>query len=99
MNMVDYVLLITLHRLHIKNQYASGWSDGKLDAIFFSSINSWGPGSSGVLIFDSSDVSQRRLPTIPAGGTVDWTNPWGSYKYVDDIEIKGRWRSPGFLQA
>ncbi|MBN1198708.1 MAG: aminotransferase class V-fold PLP-dependent enzyme, partial [Bacteroidales bacterium] len=35
----------------------------------------------------------------PGGGTVDWTNPWGEYKFIDDIEIREDGGTPGFLQA
>lgn len=71
----------------------------KLDAIFFSPHKFLGgPGSSGVLIFDSS-MYNRRVPDIPGGGTVDWTNPWGEYKYIDDIEAREDGGTPGFLQA
>jgi selenocysteine lyase/cysteine desulfurase len=38
-------------------------------------------------------------PDNPGGGTVEWTNPWGSYKYVDDIELREDGGTPGFLQA
>jgi len=30
---------------------------------------------------------------------VDWTNPWGKYKYVDDIEMREDGGTPGFLQS
>jgi len=30
---------------------------------------------------------------------VDWTNPWGEYKYLDDIEAREDGGTPGFLQA
>lgn len=71
----------------------------KLDAIFFSPHKFLGgPGSSGVLIFDSS-MYHNRVPDQPGGGTVDWTNPWGEYKYVDDIESREDGGTPGFLQA
>ncbi|KPK82870.1 MAG: selenocysteine lyase [Bacteroides sp. SM23_62_1] len=71
----------------------------KLDAIFFSPHKFLGgPGSSGVLIFDSS-MYHSEVPDNPGGGTVDWTNPWGSYKYVDDIEVREDGGTPGFLQA
>ena len=71
----------------------------KLDAIFFSPHKFLGgPGSSGVLIFDSS-MYHSDAPDNPGGGTVDWTNPWGSYKYVDDIELREDGGTPGFLQA
>jgi selenocysteine lyase/cysteine desulfurase len=57
-----------------------------------------GPGSSGVLIFDQS-MYHNSVPDQPGGGTVDWTNPWGQYKYVDDIEVREDGGTPGFLQT
>lgn len=71
----------------------------KLDAIFFSPHKFLGgPGSSGVLIFDRT-LYKSKTPDNPGGGTVDWTNPWGEYKYIDDIEIREDGGTPGFLQA
>lgn len=71
----------------------------KLDAIFFSPHKFLGgPGSSGVLIFDSA-LYKRDDPDQPGGGTVDWTNPWGEFKFVDDIETREDGGTPGFLQA
>ncbi len=71
----------------------------KLDAIFFSPHKFLGgPGSSGVLIFDSS-LYPFHAPDQPGGGTVDWTNPWGEYKYLDNIEAREDGGTPGFLQA
>jgi selenocysteine lyase/cysteine desulfurase len=71
----------------------------KLDAVYFSPHKFLGgPGSSGVLIFDSS-LYQSEIPDDPGGGTVDWTNPWGEYKYVDDIETREDGGTPGYLQA
>lgn len=71
----------------------------KLDAIFFSPHKFLGgPGASGVLVFDSS-LYNNKTPDLPGGGTVDWTNPWGEYKYIDDIEIREDGGTPGFLQA
>lgn len=71
----------------------------KLDAIFFSPHKFLGgPGSSGVLIFDSS-LYHRDEPDQPGGGTVDWTNPWGEFKFIDDIETREDGGTPGFLQA
>jgi selenocysteine lyase/cysteine desulfurase len=71
----------------------------KLDAIFFSPHKFLGgPGSSGVLIFDSS-LYNRDVPDDPGGGTVNWTNPWGEYSYIDDIEIREDGGTPGFLQT
>lgn len=71
----------------------------KLDAIFFSPHKFLGgPGTSGIMIFDSA-LYHRKVPDQPGGGTVDWTNPWGEYKFIDDIEIREDGGTPGFLQA
>ncbi|MFY9150791.1 MAG: aminotransferase class V-fold PLP-dependent enzyme [Prolixibacteraceae bacterium] len=71
----------------------------KLDAVMFSPHKFLGgPGSSGVLVFDQS-MYHNTVPDQPGGGTVDWTNPWGKYKYVDDIEIREDGGTPGFLQT
>lgn len=71
----------------------------KLDGIYFSPHKFLGgPGSSGVLIFDSS-LYHSKIPDAPGGGTVDWTNPWGEYKYIDDIEVREDGGTPGFLQS
>jgi len=71
----------------------------KLDGIFFSPHKFLGgPGTSGVLIFDSK-LYHNPCPDNPGGGTVDWTNPWGEYKYIDNIEAREDGGTPGFLQA
>ncbi len=71
----------------------------KLDAVMFSPHKFLGgPGSSGVLIFDKS-MYHNLVPDHPGGGTVDWTNPWGEYKYVDNIEAREDGGTPGFLQS
>ena len=71
----------------------------KLDAIFFSPHKFLGgPGSSGVLIFDSK-LYQNKVPDLPGGGTVDWTNPWGQHKFVTNIELREDGGTPSFLQA
>lgn len=71
----------------------------KLDAVFFSPHKFLGgPGSSGVMVFDSK-LYKNPTPDHPGGGTVDWTNPWGEYKYIDDIEAREDGGTPGFLQA
>jgi selenocysteine lyase/cysteine desulfurase len=51
-----------------------------------------------VLIFDSA-MYNSDVPDNPGGGTVQWTNPWGKYKYIDDIEAREDGGTPGFLQA
>ncbi len=71
----------------------------KLDAVMFSPHKFLGgPGASGVLVFDAS-MYKNEVPDNPGGGTVDWTNPWGKYKYVDDIEAREDGGTPGFLQS
>lgn len=71
----------------------------KLDAVVFSPHKFLGgPGTSGVLIFDSAFYNSE-VPDNPGGGTVDWTNPWGEYKYIDDIETREDGGTPGFIQA
>ena len=71
----------------------------KLDAIFFSPHKFLGgPGTAGVLIFDSR-LYKLRVPDHPGGGTVDWTNPWGEHKYINDIEAREDGGTPGFLQT
>jgi selenocysteine lyase/cysteine desulfurase len=73
--------------------------DEKLDAIFFSPHKFLGgPGSSGIMIFDKR-LYHNPVPDNPGGGTVDWTNRWGQYKYVDDIEAREDGGTPGFLQV
>ncbi len=71
----------------------------RLDAIFFSPHKFLGgPGSTGILVFNSS-LYHAAAPDDPGGGTVDWTNPWGEYKYVDDIEVREDGGTPAFLQT
>jgi selenocysteine lyase/cysteine desulfurase len=71
----------------------------RLDAIFFSPHKFLGgPGSTGILVFCSS-LYDNKIPDNPGGGTVDWTNPWGGHKYVDDIEAREDGGTPAFLQT
>lgn len=73
--------------------------DEKLDAIFFSPHKFLGgPGSSGIMVFDKR-LYHNSVPDNPGGGTVDWTNRWGQYKFVDDIEAREDGGTPGFLQV
>lgn len=70
-----------------------------LDAIYFSPHKFLGgPGSSGILIFNKI-LYKNRVPDSPGGGTVDWTNPWGEHKYIDDIQLREDGGTPGFLQT
>ena len=71
----------------------------QLDAIFFSPHKFLGgPGSAGVLIF-SNKLYKNNIPDTPGGGTVKWTNRWGGYRYITDIEVKEDGGTPGFLQG
>lgn len=70
-----------------------------LDAIYFSPHKFLGgPGTSGVLIFNG-ELYKNQVPDNPGGGTVSWTNPWGTHKYFDDIETREDGGTPGFLQT
>lgn len=70
-----------------------------LDAVTFSPHKFLGgPGTSGVLIFNK-ELYQHFSPDQPGGGTVEWTNPWGEYMYINDIETREDGGTPGFLQA
>ena len=71
----------------------------QLDAIFFSPHKFLGgPGSAGVLIF-TKELYKNTTPDTPGGGTVKWTNRWGGYSYISDIEVKEDGGTPGFLQG
>ncbi|HEY6906465.1 MAG TPA: aminotransferase class V-fold PLP-dependent enzyme [Ignavibacteriaceae bacterium] len=71
----------------------------KLDAVFFSPHKFLGgPGTSGVMIFDSK-LYKNKIPDNPGGGTVDWTNPWGLHKFVNNIEAREDGGTPAFLQT
>jgi selenocysteine lyase/cysteine desulfurase len=75
-------------------------ADGEwLDAIYFSPHKFLGgPGSEGVLVFNSA-LYQNQVPEQPGGGTVVWTNPWGEHRFVDDIEQRESGGTPGILQT
>jgi len=71
----------------------------KLDAIYFSPHKFLGgPGASGILIFDSA-IYKNSIPDVSGGGTVDWTNPWGGRKYLDNIAEKEDGGTPAILQT
>ncbi len=73
--------------------------EARLDAIYFSPHKFLGgPGSPGILIFDKK-LYTNKIPDIPGGGTVVWTNPWGGHKYLDDIEAREDGGTPPFLQT
>jgi len=70
-----------------------------LDAIYFSPHKFLGgPGATGILVFNQK-LYRIEIPDNPGGGTVDWTNPWGEHKYVEDIEAREDGGTPAFLQT
>ena len=74
-------------------------SKQSLDAIYFSPHKFLGgPGSTGILVFNK-DLYSNKVPDNPGGGTVDWTNPWGKHKYINDIEAREDGGTPAFLQT
>ncbi len=73
--------------------------DEQLDAIYFSPHKFLGgPGATGILLFNQS-LYRIEIPDNPGGGTVDWTNPWGERKYVENIEAREDGGTPAFLQT
>ncbi len=71
----------------------------KLDAVFFSPHKALGgPGSAGVLIFNK-ELYSNNSPDNPGGGTVTWTNRWGEFGYVGNIEAREDGGTPSFLQT
>ncbi|OWY26177.1 aminotransferase class V-fold PLP-dependent enzyme [Sphingobacteriales bacterium UPWRP_1] len=81
------------------NMHPQGDEDAKLDAIYFSPHKFLGgPGTPGVLIFDSK-LYTNKVPDCPGGGTVAWTNPWGEHKFLDDIEAREDGGTPAFMQT
>jgi len=74
-------------------------AEERLDAITFSPHKFLGgPGSSGVLVL-SNALYKCDVPDHPGGGTVKWTTPFGTHRYVDEIEAREDGGTPGFLQA
>jgi selenocysteine lyase/cysteine desulfurase len=74
-------------------------AERRLDAITFSPHKFLGgPGSSGVLVL-SNCLYSLAVPDQPGGGTVKWTTPFGTHRYVDEIESREDGGTPGFLQA
>jgi len=57
-----------------------------------------GPGGPGILLFKPS-IYQRKIPSIPAGGTVFWTDPKQRAVYIDRIDVREDPGTPSILQA
>ena len=81
------------------NMHPDDNSERYLDAVYFSPHKFLGgPGTTGILIFNKK-LYLNTIPDNPGGGTVDWTNPWGEHKYVEDIESREDGGTPAFLQT
>ena len=57
-----------------------------------------GPGTSGIIVFNSDIYPQNLPPTVPGGGTVDYVSP-SKEEYISDIEAREKPGTPGILQA
>lgn len=74
-------------------------AEERLDAVLFSPHKFLGgPGTPGVMVF-SRALYTNTVPDEAGGGTVAWTNPWGQYAFLDDIEAREDAGTPGFLQT
>lgn len=74
-------------------------SESCFDAIFLSPHKFLGgPGTSGVLIFNSDIYQDKLPPTVSAGGTVDYVSPIRE-EFIKDIESREKAGTPGIIQA
>ncbi|MBP9689907.1 MAG: aminotransferase class V-fold PLP-dependent enzyme, partial [Bacteroidia bacterium] len=81
------------------NMHVNDEDGSYLDAIYFSPHKFLGgPGTTGILVFNQK-LYNNQIPDEPGGGTVDWTNPWGEHKYIDNIEAREDGGTPAFLQT
>lgn len=72
--------------------------DPSLDAVFVSPHKFLGgPGSSGVLVFNSQLYNRELPPSVSAGGTVDYVGP-DCQDFIDRIEEREKPGTPGVLQ-
>ena len=70
-----------------------------LDAIYFSPHKLLGgPGTPGVLIFNSK-LYKNKVPDQPGGGTITYSNPWKIHEYTDGIEQREDGGTPPFLMG
>ncbi|MES9899478.1 MAG: aminotransferase class V-fold PLP-dependent enzyme [Sedimenticola sp.] len=81
------------------NPPADEAGDASLDAVFISPHKFLGgPGSSGVLLFNSRCYHSELPPSIAGGGTVDYVGPEG-HDFVENIETRESAGTPGILQT
>jgi selenocysteine lyase/cysteine desulfurase len=73
--------------------------DPSQDAIFISPHKFLGgPGSSGILVFNSQLYHRELPPCVSAGGTVDYVGP-SSQDFIEQIEEREKPGTPGVLQT
>jgi selenocysteine lyase/cysteine desulfurase len=73
--------------------------DGRLDAIFLSPHKFLGgPGSSGLLVFNSLIYDPSLPPSVGGGGTVSYVSP-NQHDFISDIEEREKAGTPGMLQV
>lgn len=73
--------------------------DEHLDAIYFSMHKFLGgPGTPGVLVFNDK-LYHNNVPDHPGGGTILYSNPWKTRKYISDIELREDGGTPPVLQG
>ncbi|MBA9084496.1 selenocysteine lyase/cysteine desulfurase [Fontibacillus solani] len=71
----------------------------RLDGITFSPHKFLGgPGSCGVLVLHAS-LCSNPVPDHAGGGTVEWVNPWGTRRYIRNIEKREDGGTPPILQS
>lgn len=74
-------------------------NSARLDAIYFSPHKFLGgPGTPGVLIFNSILYSNQ-VPDHPGGGTIVYSNPWKEHTYIAGMEEREDGGTPPFLQG
>lgn len=74
-------------------------AEAYFDAIYLSPHKFLGgPGTSGILIFNSDLYPYNLPPTISAGGTVHYVSPMKE-EYIQDIETREKPGTPGIMQA
>lgn len=93
---VDYACSAPYVSIHM---HPGGHPEEDLDAIYFSFHKFLGgPGTPGVLIFNSK-LYKNRVPDQPGGGTLLYSNPWKVHAYIDDIEQREDGGTPPILQG
>ncbi len=73
--------------------------DASIDAVFISPHKFiGGPGSSGILVFNSSLYQGKLSPSVAGGGTVDYVGP-KTHDFIEDIETRESAGTPAVLQT